>query len=274
MAGILPASDLGSSPNQSRWASDSPRLDGGTKLDRGWSAVVYPDAGEVVAVGALIAQEESGLRKVDVPARIARPSSAPVPALESTERAERRAKGAIRRYAVANGTTRLLTLTYATQTDDAVQVRRDFAGFARRLRRTYPHLRWVRVLERHASGMLHVHVALSHYVPKFALADLWGHGFVDVRKVRTKGGARSDARAAARYLSKYVSKDAVADRGEHRYELRQGFQPRKVRMLARSILELEALALGAGYVSGEPSYVWWSGNDPDHTGPPVYFAAY
>jgi hypothetical protein len=273
MAGILPASDLRSSPRTAVGRSDSPRLDGGTKLDRGWSAVAYPDAGELVAVGALIAQEESGLRKVDVLARIGPPSCA-VLAPESTERAERRARGAIRRYAVANGLTRLATLTYAHQTDDAATVRRDFSGFSRRLRRTYPHLRWVRVFERHQSGMLHVHVGLSGYVPKSALADLWGHGFVDVRKIRTKGGGREDARAAARYLSKYVAKDAVADVGEHRYEIRQGFQPRKVRMLARSVLELEQLALAAGYVSGEPSYVWWSAQDPDHTGPPVYFAAY
>jgi hypothetical protein len=122
--------------------------------------------------------------------------------------------------------------------------------------------------------MLHVHVGLSHYVPKAHLADLWGHGFVDVRKIRTKQGGRADARAAARYLSKYVTKEAVADPGEHRYEVRQGFQPRKVQLLARSILELETVTHSAGYVSGEPSYVWWSGLDPDHTGPPVYFAAY
>lgn len=234
---------------------------------------MYPTAGEVVAVGALIAQEESGLRKIDVPARITRPQSTePLP--ESTERAERRARSAIRRYGVANGVTRLLTLTYANQTDDTAQVRRDFAGFSRRLRREYPDLRWVRVFERHQSGMLHVHVGLSRYVPKPALARLWSYGFVDVRKIRTKGGGREDARAAARYLSKYVVKDAVADPGEHRYELRQGYQPARVRMLARTLLELDELVQGAGYVSGEPSYVWWSDQDPDHTGPPVYFASY
>jgi hypothetical protein len=159
-------------------------------------------------------------------------------------------------------------LTRRDQTHEPSVVRRDFAAFARRLRESYPHLAWVRVLERHQSGALHVHLGLSHYVPKDRLAALWGHGFVDVRKIRA-GGGRESARAAARYLSKYVTKSAVAAPGEHRYEVRQGFQPRRVRLFARTVDELLDLA-----GQGDAGYRWESWRDPTWTGPPSIYAAF
>jgi hypothetical protein len=251
----------------------SARLDGGTKLDRGWAGTIYPDAGELVGVSALLEERDQGersrVRLAGSSPRAAASESRP----ESTERAERRARGQIRRYAVVNGCTRLVTLTYADQHDDPVRARRDLSAFTRRLRRAYPDLRWVRVFERHASGMIHVHLAVSRFVPKADLAALWGHGFVDVRKIRSKRGAREDARQAARYVAKYVRKDAWADPGEHRYEVREGYQARRVAVLAWSWAEL--LAAASSYqLTGEPAYVWDSATSADWTGPPVRFAAF
>ena len=239
--------------------------------------MVYPEAGEVVGVGSLIAEDVARDGTVDrrrVRLAVSSPrAAASAVGLESTERAERRARGQIRRYAVVNGCTRLATLTRADQTKDPATMRRDFAAFTRRLRGARPDLRWVRVFERHKSGALHVHVGLSGYIDKGELARLWGHGFVDVRKFRA-GGRRESARAAARYLSKYVSKEAVADPGEHRYEVRQGFGARGVRVVSWSWDELLADARSSGYVSGDPVYVWDSATDPAWLGPPVTFAAF
>lgn len=251
------------------------RLDGGTKLDRGWSATVYPEAGEIVAVGSLIGEDAAGRRRV---VRVTRPwpaRSSGIPARpESTERAERRARGQIRRYAVRNGCTRLCTLTYAVPVHDPATARRDFAGFSRRLRRARPDVAWVRTFERHQSGAVHVHVALSAYVPKQLLAALWGHGFIDVRKIRVRAGGRESARVAARYVAKYVGKDAAATSGDHRYEVREGYQLRKVSVQAWSWAEVLEGARAAGYVSGRPVYVWSSSTDPTWLGPPVIFAAF
>ena len=66
----------------------------------------------------------------------------------------------------------------------------------------------------------------------------------------------------------------MADPGEHRYEVRQGYQARSVTLHAWSWDELVALATSLGYVSGEPTYVWSSATDREWLGPPVTFAAY
>jgi hypothetical protein len=126
------------------------------------------------------------------------------------------------------------------------------------------------VLERHRDGHLHVHAGLSRYVDKRELGELWGHGFVDVRKLRTKRGGREDARAAARYLAKYATKSREADPGEHGYEVAQGHSPAVARMRAWDREDGWALAVGA--MGGEvPSYEWASGDSEDWTGPPVAF---
>ena len=271
-----PAADHPTAVDRPSEAPQPSRLDRGTKLDRGWSGVYYPSAGELVLVGRVIEEtecaatgtvERSPVRVTNHPAATPNGGSPPE---TPDDRAARRARSAVRRYAVANGINRLATLTRADQTHDVGLVLADFAAFGRRLRAAYPGVAWVRVLERHRSGALHVHVGLSGFVPKERVASLWPHGFVDVRKVRARsGGGRNSARVTARYLSKYVVKDPVRTGAGHRYEVRQGFQPASVRASAWSVDEL----LDLFAVSSVPEYRWDSDTEPTWTGPPVVYIA-
>lgn len=184
----------------------------------------------------------------------------------------------MRRYAVANGIRRMATFTYRDGTTDRAQVKRDWAAFARELKVRWPELAWVRVLELHPSGHgLHVHAGLSRGFPDErrtrALARLWGHGFVDVRKIRSKRGGHEDARAAARYLAKYATKDRATTAGEHGYEVAQGHQPVVVRLRAWDAGGARQAAIAA--MGGEvPAYEWTSDESASWTGPPVAFVGW
>jgi hypothetical protein len=261
-----------------------PRLDRGTLLvpgsGEGWSAVLYPGAGEAVMWRETSPAPASPAEAAD-PARDPR-AGAPDGGLAAgadsgvanRHRAGRRAKGRVRRYATANRCTRLWTFTYREAEHDRSAVKRDWALFARSLKERWPELAWVRVLEVHPGGHgLHVHAGLSRFVPKPELARLWGRGFVDARKLRTKRGGGEDARQAARYLAKYATKEAAAAPGEHAYEVAQGHQPVAVRVRAWESHQLWRELVGA--MGGEvPSYEWDSQGEADWRGPPVRFVSW
>jgi hypothetical protein len=153
-------------------------------------------------------------------------------------------------------------------------VLRDVQAFQRALGAAYPSLAWVRVFERHKSGALHVHVIASGPVPKLRLARLWGHGFVDARRLGRPGeSARAMARSGARYAAKYIGKNAIADSGDHRYEVRQGFQPVARRVQGWTDAEVWTDLVRA--MGGElPAYEWESSTATDWRGPPVRFLAW
>jgi hypothetical protein len=262
-----------------------PRLDRGTLLvpgtGEGWAGTVYPDAGEAVMwrepgygadaspVEAEAADGTSGGPRLGPTA-----DALPTDPAENQRRASRRSKGRVRRYAVANRCTRLWTFTYGQANHSTARAKRDWAAFARRLKERRPDLAWVRVLELHPGGHgVHIHAGLSEYLPKPELARLWGHGFVDARKIRTKRGGGEDARAAARYLAKYATKAAETSPGEHAYEVAQGHQPVAVRVRAWESHQLyrELVGLMWGEV---PSYEWDSSGDPEWRGPPVRFLSW
>lgn len=265
----------------------APSLDEGTKLGIGAWITLYPEAGEGSIVGgqgitvhpsAGEEVERQRVRLSDGVRHESRTQHSPPPSREESDRAGRRARGQVRRYAVANGVNRLLTLTYRPpQPVDPEPVLRDVAAFLKLLRADRPDLAYVRVLERHKSGAIHVHVGVSGAGSKLdreRLARLWGRGFIDVRKIRSnRPGRREAARSAARYLAKYVGKDAVRVDGGHRYEVRQGCQPRAVRTAARSLDD--GWRVLVGLAGGEvPAYDWSSSGDPDWNGPPVRFLSW
>lgn len=256
------------------------RLDEGSLLDRGAWARAFPGAGEAVIVSGLVRAGASGSAE-RVRGILRLPRGRPL-SLDGRRRAadaqnssnDRRARARARRFIVANGLNRLLTVTYAPpQPTDVGVVLADCARFERRLRQRLPGVVWARALERHESGAIHVHYALSGYVSKELLARLWGRGFVDVRKIRAaQQGGRESARAAARYVTKYISKAPTRAQGGHRYEVRQGFQPEEVRLAAWSSGEaVRALVEAFG---APPSYEWTSSGDPDWNGPPVRYLAF
>jgi hypothetical protein len=214
-----------------------------------------------------------------VPDRTADPMAAEPPQADGSdlnaERAERRARGKVRRFAVDNATTRLLTITRADQTHDPRVMLDALAEFQRRLRERYPRLVWVRALERHKSGAIHAHYAISHRLDHATVARLWGHGFVWLSpKTRTKRGGREDARVTARYVAKYVGKAAARQgAGAHRYEVRQGFQPATLEFWADDLEDARAIGSAVmGY--GDPTYAWTSSGQADWTGPPAAFLSW
>lgn len=254
---------------------------------------VYPTAGEAVIFGrtdgglrgafaeqvtASRALGRGGVRLDDSPPASSRApaESTDEPAAqtveENAERAGRRARARVRRFAVANRTTHLWTLTTAHQSHERAKLRRDMVPFLRRLRERYPRMPYLWVIEEHESGALHAHVLVNRYVPHRWMERAWRQGNVWVVKIhaRRPGGGREAARVAGRYAGKYVGKSPVAGEHEHRYDVRQGFQPQVVE---RGADELRAaLRIACAEMDGEvPSYRWSSDCIADWRGPPVLF---
>jgi hypothetical protein len=179
----------------------------------------------------------------------------------------------LRRYAVANGCTRLFTFTWATSQRDRGAAVREWHAFVLRLRAAGYPVAWLRAFEWHPGGHgLHIHAGLGSYVPIALMESLWGHGHVDVQKIRTRRGGREDARMAAVYLSKYAGKAAVADVGQHSYEVAQGFAVAVVEIEHRSADAVFAAL--ARRMNGPPAYEWRSGDDSDWRGPPARYEAW
>lgn len=270
-------------------ARGAPRLDERTQLSASlverWAGTVYEEAGEGTY---WLAREDGLLEAVDafgprllVEWADTEQTVTPQTVEEVTlnrERAARRARGRVRRYAVRNGCTRLGTLTYAVAQSDRRLVVRQVQQWERRVRERFGRVPLVWALELHPGGHgFHVHFALGgpRKLPKVQLGELWGHGFVDIRKVRTGRGGREDARGAARYVGKYVGKafDAGLGSGEHAYEVAQGFQPvaRSVTGTDPGTVRLRIMAAMGGEV---PSYEWSSEGLEDWRGPPVGFLSF
>jgi hypothetical protein len=230
-----------------------------------WHVSLYPDAAE--AGGSL---------------RYAGPPPKPVPGGGDPERAQaeaaRRAKTKVRRYCAANRLNRLGTLTYAGQgCHDPAQVRADAAAFFRQLRddlggKALPYL-WVP--EWHPGGHgLHLHFAVGRYIKRGLIEQAWGHGFVHIKlldDLPVSASRLDECRLAARYLAKYVTKEATDSLGGlHRYEVAQGFQPRRQAFTAAT--GAEALATISQGMGRPPEYVWWSSETEDWQGPPAVWA--
>lgn len=188
----------------------------------------------------------------------------------SSERAARRARGKLRRYAVANKLTRMITLTTAHQSHDERRVKREFRSFVKRGLRVTLGYRGAYAIgfERHRSGAVHAHVLVGGYLPQAALERAWGHGFVFVQRFGGRGG-REAARSAAGYLAKYVGKsfdEGGMAGGLHRYEVAQGFTVRQVRVFALS-------ARGLAEACCDVVEAFWFAPAVAGRGPPVMWAA-
>lgn len=233
----------------------------------GWALTVYPDAAE--AGGGFVAARRR--HAVGVRGQAADPERA-------AAEAARRARGQVRRYCASNRLNRFGTLTYAgVGCHDVLELRQDVATFFRRLRslRAVPAFPYLWAAEWHPGGHgLHVHFAIGGYVHKYVVREAWGHGFVKMKRLDGLpiGSTEVDqARVAARYLAKYVSKtlDGAAP-GLHRYEVAQGFKPRRVRVEGRSAHDV--LCQAEQFFGSRPDRVWLSQNEVEWHGPPAVWA--
>jgi hypothetical protein len=186
----------------------------------------------------------------------------------------------VRRYCASNRLNRLGTLTYGGEgCHDPQQVRVDAGVFFRSLRedvggKAMPYL-WVP--EWHPGGHgLHLHFAVGRYIKRSSVERAWGHGFVHIKllgDLPVGSGRLDESRLAARYLAKYVTKepeDSLA--GLHRYEVAQGFQPRRVAFHADT--GTEALSIAIYQMARPPDYVWWSSQEEQWQGPPAVWASW
>lgn len=105
-----------------------------------------------------------------------------------------------------------LTLTYRTDMRDTEQLYKDFKGFIERLRRAYPGLEYIAVIEPTAKGVWHYHTLLKWPDQKIVFIDnsviekKWRQGFTKTRRLEniTNIGA---------YISAYLTDIPVDDGG-------------------------------------------------------------
>jgi hypothetical protein len=232
----------------------------------GWSFALYPDAAEGGGSFRSVAS--------------ASPSGRSLEPLDSRDDAARRARGKVRRYCAANRLNRLGTLTYrGAGCHDPAALRQDVGGFFRRLRSGLGEpFAYLWAPEWHKSGHgLHVHFAVGRFIGVRSIEAAWGHGFVHIKllgDLPTGSGALGEARLASRYLSKYVGKDLgeAGSLGLHRYEVAQGFQPRRLRLDGSTA---EAVLGWADSVMDRPAaYLWRSRDQEGWSGPPAVWASW
>ena len=180
----------------------------------------------------------------------------------------------MRRYAAANRLNRLGTLTYEGEgCHDSAELRKHMSRFFRNLRKLLggKPLPYVWVPEWHKTDHgLHVHFALGRYVRRSIINEAWGRGFVHIKllgDLPVGSTTLHEARLAARYLSKYVGKDfgTEHERGRHRYDVAEDFQPREV--VVRAIKLDQAIAHASEIMGRRPESVSLSQDWPNWTGP-------
>lgn len=82
-----------------------------------------------------------------------------------------------------------LTLTYANQTNDPDQIYTDIDKFWKRLKYRYTTLKYIAIVEPHASGMFHIHMLLSDtlgqalFIPWEELVSVWGLGMIEIDRL-------------------------------------------------------------------------------------------
>jgi hypothetical protein len=237
-------------------------------LQARWTFTLYPEAAEGGGCFVPLYRRE--------------PDGGGVPDSErSGQEAARRARAKLRRYCAANRLNRFATLTYAgAGCFDPHRLRSDAAGFFRGLRRELggEPLPYAWASEWHPGGHgLHVHFAVGRYVKQRLIRDVWGRGIVHVKLIGdlpVGSGALEEARRAAGYLAKYVSKNIADERVPrlHRYEVAQGFQPKRVPLSAES--DLAAIAQASERMGGPPSRVWRSSEQEGWRAAPAYWCAW
>lgn len=82
-----------------------------------------------------------------------------------------------------------ITLTYADQHNDPERIHGDMVKFWQRLKYKYPTLKYIAIVEPHASGMFHIHMLLSDtadqplHIPDSELRQIWGLGITTTERL-------------------------------------------------------------------------------------------
>lgn len=98
---------------------------------------------------------------------------------------------------------RWLTLTYAENMQDCDRLYVDVKVFIAKMRKQFGHFEYVIAIEPQGRGAWHAHCILifssvAPYMANSVIADLWGHGFVNIQSV-------ADVDNIGAYLSAYMA---------------------------------------------------------------------
>lgn len=235
-----------------------------------WEGNYYPAAGEVIAWREWRGKRDGPVLPPGVGVNLPERER---PREPNADRAIRRARTRIRRYAASNLLNRLVVLTWRDQGHDLQVARQDVRRFIRHGLRTVLGYRGPYVIgwERHKSGAWHVNVLVDRNIDHGALERAWGRGFVWITRfgAGSKNGGRDASRKAARYVAKYIAKDVgeFSVHGQHRYEVAQGYAVRVVRVYGTSPRSL-LLTIGRTVV-----YRFDAAAPEAGRGPPIMWAA-
>lgn len=84
----------------------------------------------------------------------------------------------------------MITLTYAENMTDPVQHSRNVDVFKKRMKRRYPDMQYIDVVEPQGRGAWHSHILMRFddhkkiYIPNDEIARLWGHGFTSTKRIK------------------------------------------------------------------------------------------
>lgn len=97
---------------------------------------------------------------------------------------------------------RWVTLTYAENMTDTKRLYEDFKKFNMRLRYTLGHYEYIVAMEPQGRGAWHAHMVMifdkqAPYIENKLMADVWGHGFVTVKRL-------DDVDNVGAYLTAYL----------------------------------------------------------------------
>lgn len=128
-----------------------------------------------------------------------------------------RAKNKIKRLAWANQNNfrTFITLTFAKNIIDIDFANKQLNIFQKRIKRAFPNVQFLGVLEFQKRGSIHYHFLFSHFVNADLLADYWGRdvGFVKIQKIKNR-------KNLGNYIVKYMTKELFND---NRYFMKRKF---------------------------------------------------
>lgn len=118
----------------------------------------------------------------------------------------RRSAQKIRRLVNSNEKelTKMLTLTFADNLQDLKIANKKLDNFLKKLRRLFPHLKYVAVPEFQKRGAIHYHILLNikPYISNDDIAKIWGNGWAWFKKIYNVDNLGA-------YISKYLTKGAI-----------------------------------------------------------------
>lgn len=122
---------------------------------------------------------------------------------ENYAKTQRYRRSKVRQLINANydSNSKFITLTHRENTVDLPKAQRKFKIFIKELRKTYPDLKYVAVIEFQKRGSIHYHMICNlPYVPAKYIENKWKQGYVKINKIKHVDNIGA-------YVTKYMTED-------------------------------------------------------------------